>query len=59
MLVNMERPLGIYASAASRRDLARRRARRRRAALASRTAGAASWLGALTLAAAVLQLLAT
>jgi hypothetical protein len=32
----MERPIGIYASSASRRDLARRRARLRRPALVSR-----------------------
>jgi hypothetical protein len=35
----MERPTGIYASTASRRDLARRRARARRPALIARAGG--------------------
>jgi hypothetical protein len=37
----MDRPLGIYASSASRRDLARRRARRRRPLLLVRVG---NWL---------------
>jgi hypothetical protein len=40
----MDRPLGIYASSASRRDLARRRARRRRSFLLVR---AGNWLAVL------------
>jgi hypothetical protein len=40
----MDRPPGIYASSASRRDLARRRARRRRPLLLVR---AGNWLAVL------------
>jgi hypothetical protein len=40
----MERPLGIYASSATRRDLARRRARRRRPLLLIRMG---NWLAVL------------
>jgi hypothetical protein len=49
----MDRPLGIYASSASRRDLARRRARRRRALLLVR---AGNWLTVLLVCGAALTL---
>jgi hypothetical protein len=54
----LDRPLGIYASSLSRRDLHRRRARYRRSSLGARLGNGVAFLLLLAIAAAVVQRLA-